>query len=87
MAKHAATKATTAPKPRTPPPVRVEVPTVGRIVHYRSAETSCLAAIITGGLGDTDVVNLQVFHPTSIQTCIAVPAGPGVGEWHWPERV
>jgi hypothetical protein len=64
------------------------VPTLGRIVHFQTAEER-LPAIVVRVFSET-LVNLQVFldrggdglrHETS------VPQGTGPRTWNWPEKV
>jgi hypothetical protein len=64
------------------------VPTLGRIVHFQTAEAH-LPAIVTRVISAT-MVNLQVFldaggdgvrHQTNVEQ------GTGPRTWHWPEQV
>lgn len=75
---------------------RVEVPSVGRIVHYVAYGTPggefpagvCRAAIITEINGE-DRVSLCAFNPTGLYFNHDLPYADDhtPGTWHWPERL
>lgn len=74
-----------------------QVPSVGRIVHYRSYGTpkgefssTCRAAIITevDKPGDPDSpVGICAINPTGIFFNQHIQHGDQPGQWHWPEFV
>jgi len=78
-----------------------QVPTVGRIVHYRSLGSAdgrfaseCRAAVVTQtgrvGTDGAEWVGLAVLNPTGLFFDADIPqdeAGKAGGTWHWPERV
>ena len=72
----------------------VQLPSVGRVVHYRSYGTpggefapECRAAVVTGVVNDT-TVHLAVLNPTGMFFNTNVELGETAGgTWHWPERV
>lgn len=62
-------------------------PTIGRIVHYVSANSGeHFPAIISRIQGD--VISLHVFEPagTLAYRNVQQDAGGAYGTWHWPER-
>lgn len=71
------------------------IPSIGRIVHYRSYGSpggeyvpECRAAVITG-VGDNGV-HLTVLNPEGMFFNKDVPydeLNNSGGSWHWPERV
>lgn len=74
----------------------MQVPSVGRIVHYVAygtpggeyAEGAHRAAIITE-LGVNGQCALAILNPTGMFFNECVPHGEHLapGTWHWPERV
>lgn len=71
----------------------MSVPSVGRIVHYRSYGTpggeypsEVRAAIITR-VHSEECVDLCVFNPTGMFFNTSVTKGDGPGQWNWPPRV
>lgn len=72
------------------------IPSVGRIVHYRSYGSlggkylpECRAAIITGVV-DNLHLHLAVLNPEGMFFNQNVPhneVSKSGGSWHWPERV
>lgn len=74
----------------------MQLPTVGRIVHYTSYGTpggeylpEPRAAIVTGTYGNATDADLTVFNPTGIHFNLVVPFAeePTPGHWNWPPRV
>jgi hypothetical protein len=75
----------------------MDVPTVGRIVHYVAYGTPggeypvnvCRAAVVTEGNATTiGTVGLMVINPTGVHFRESVPYSEQktAGTWHWPER-
>jgi hypothetical protein len=78
-----------------------QIPTVGRVVHYRSFGTpggeytpQCRAAVVTETTPDSDAVGLAVLNPTGMFFHSLADGGCAHdelrrqgGTWHWPERV
>lgn len=74
-----------------------QVPSVGRVVHYKSYGTpggeftaECRAAIITEVYYPEEPegpVGLCVLNPTGIFLNRNIPFGDKPGNWHWPEYV
>lgn len=70
-----------------------QVPSVGRIVHYKSYGTpggeytpECRAAVITE-VHREDVVSVAVLNLTGMFFNQRVELGHSGGTWHWPDRV
>ena len=69
-----------------------DIPSVGRIVHYRSSTSSeCMAALVTRIHPDVvhgpGVLNLNVYYFDGGQAPrFGVREGTSSGQWHWPER-
>lgn len=76
-----------------------QVPSVGRIVHYRSRgsadgafQPQCVAAIITlvwDDDGDGQEVGLSVLNPAGLFFAERIrhdQEGLSPGSWHWPEQ-
>jgi hypothetical protein len=65
-------------------------PTIGRIVHFVSADDSRHApAIVSEVLGTEGHVTLHAFerHGTVVRWNVAEdPTGKTPNTWHWPER-
>lgn len=59
------------------------VPSVGRIVHVRTAGGECMAAIVVQVLSDIEV-NLTVFDMDG--NTYPYPGAMWQIDWHWPER-
>lgn len=77
----------------------MQQPTLGRIVHYiltgaDGPEGNVRAAIVSGGLFEGNLVNLQVFldgpndhqNGPGVMWVGSVPEGTEPGTWHWPPR-
>lgn len=74
-------------------PTTPMVPSVGRIVHYKTRGSADgvfpptnFAAIITG-IRDETSVDLVTFGPSGIRFETHVTKGTVPGCWDWPERV
>ncbi len=68
----------------------LQVPAIGRMVHFRSAPDECNVAFIThvDKPGDPfSSVALVVFGVRSMHQAPHVHMGEGAGYWHWPEFV
>lgn len=73
----------------------VQVPSVGRVVHYRSRgiphleiEGGCHAAVVTAvqqPAQPDSVVALCVMTPYEIKNIRGIMHGDDVDQWHWPE--
>lgn len=65
-----------------------QMPSLGRIVHYRDYDGRDYAAIITQVPGGPNV-DLEVFgtYSKKIQTYVPYAENPYANTWHWPERV
>jgi hypothetical protein len=72
-------------------------PSIGRIVHYRSDEDECRAAVVTEVSSpdrfdepDTETVSLFALKPNGAAFYLDVrhdETSNATGTWHWPERV
>ena len=70
------------------------MPTVGRIVHYRSFGTpggehpqACRAALVTEGDGESSTISLAVHNPTGLffdRDIEQDESRERGGSWHWP---
>jgi hypothetical protein len=68
-------------QPKAPPP------SIGRIVHFRSGDGPCQAALISHVHGP-HIVNLMVVTPNGTPFSATSVDIDGQGaSWHWPERV
>lgn len=69
-----------------------QIPSIGRVVHYRSYgspkgefSSEARAAIITNVHKD-NLVDLAIFNPTGIFFNCNCSYGDQPGEWSWPPR-
>jgi hypothetical protein len=72
-----------------PEPAPVQMPSVGRIVHYVGSDGRHYAAIITKTYSEFRV-NLTVFGdflPTNVDSCQRDLQSQMIASWHWPEQV
>jgi len=72
-------------------PTSTQTPSVGRIVHYHSAESDNLApwAAIVAGVGEGGNITVHAFPPhTDSMRIKEVPFSdePKAGCWSWPPR-
>jgi len=66
----------------------VETPTVGRIVHLRTALPDPVAAMVTWVAADGVSVSLTAFCPDGrIIHRHMVQQGTNINQWSWPPRV
>lgn len=74
----------------------MDIPTIGRIVHYQSFGTpngeyssTCRAAVVADVYQETTEVSLVVLNPTGMffNQGVLHDEDKAGGTWHWPERV
>jgi hypothetical protein len=75
--------------------VKVQVPRVGRVVHFVYGNVHCAALItavdfhVPDPIGGVDIVGeaLTVFPPNEAPFTVVTSEGTSSGTWHWPEMV